>query len=68
MPIHKNSDGTWQWGKSGKKYHSRKKAVKQAQAIYANGWKENLVETSRVGNLTVGDLKRILQEIFNSKK
>lgn len=40
MPVHKNPDGTWQWGQSGKKYPTKQQAVKQAQAIYAAGWKE----------------------------
>ena len=39
MPVHRNSDGTYQWGKSGKKYKSRKDAERQAKAIYANGYK-----------------------------
>lgn len=40
MPVHKNPDGTWQWGQSGKKYPTKQQAVKQAQAIYATGWTE----------------------------
>lgn len=40
MPVHKNPDGTWQWGRSGKKYPTKQQATKQAQAIYASGWKE----------------------------
>lgn len=40
MPIHKNPDGTWQWGKSGKKYKKYSDAVKQMKAIFASGYKE----------------------------
>ena len=40
MPIHHNSDGTWQWGKSGKKYRSRASAIKQMRAIFANGYRQ----------------------------
>ena len=40
MPIHKNPDGTWQWGRSGKKYKNREDAVKQMKAIFANGYVE----------------------------
>lgn len=39
MPIHRTSDGKWQWGKSGKKYASRKGAERQAQAAHANGYR-----------------------------
>lgn len=40
MPIHHNKDGTWQWGQAGKKYRSRKDALRQMRAIFANGYKE----------------------------
>lgn len=40
MPIHKNPDGTWQWGKSGKKYKKKEDAVKQMKAIFSNGYVE----------------------------
>lgn len=40
MPIHRNPDGTWQWGKSGKKYKKKADAIKQMQAIFANGYRE----------------------------
>jgi hypothetical protein len=38
MPIKHNSDGTYQWGKHGKKYKSRKGAERQAAAAHANGY------------------------------
>ena len=40
MPIHQNQDGTWQWGKSGKKYKKKEDAIKQMKAIFANGYVE----------------------------
>lgn len=40
MPIHQNPDGTWQWGKSGKKYKNKVDAIKQMQAIFANGYSQ----------------------------
>lgn len=40
MPLHQNQDGTWQWGKSGKKYKKKQDAVKQMKAIFANGYVE----------------------------
>ena len=40
MPVHKNPDGTWQWGQSGKKYPTKTQADRQARAIYATGWTE----------------------------
>lgn len=46
MPIHQNEDGTWQWGKSGKKYKSREEAVKQMKAIFANGYKEHMTKSA----------------------
>lgn len=33
MPIHKTKTGGYRYGKTGKVYKSRKKAVKQGQAI-----------------------------------
>jgi len=38
MPVHKVKGG-WKWGKHGKVYKSKKKAQKQARAIYASGYK-----------------------------
>ena len=38
MPIHKVPGG-WKWGKSGKVYAKRSDAEKQAEAIYASGYK-----------------------------
>ena len=40
MPLHQNQDGTWQWGKSGKKYKKKEDAIKQMKAIFANGYVE----------------------------
>lgn len=40
MPIHHNKDGTWQWGQAGKRYRSRKDAIRQMRAIFANGYKQ----------------------------
>lgn len=43
MPIHKCGKGCVQWGQHGAKYHGKDavaKAVKQAQAAYANGYRE----------------------------
>lgn len=37
MPVRKVKGG-YRWGKTGKVYKSRKKAQKQARAIYANGY------------------------------
>jgi len=39
MPVHKVKGG-YKWGKSGKVYKSKAKAVKQAIAIYASGYKK----------------------------
>jgi hypothetical protein len=39
MPIHKTTGGKWKWGKSGKAYSSKAKAVKQMKAIYASGYR-----------------------------
>ncbi|WP_155763548.1 hypothetical protein [Pantoea agglomerans] len=42
MPIHKTKGGGVQWGQHGKVYHGKgamRKALKQAQAAYANGYK-----------------------------
>ena len=40
MPLHQNQDGTWQWGKSGKKYKKKQDAIKQMKAIFASGYVE----------------------------
>lgn len=40
MPIRKVKVG-YKWGKSGKTYPTKKKALKQTRAIYANRWREN---------------------------
>lgn len=42
MPVHKSNSG-YKFGKSGKTYYgkgAKKKAQKQAMAIYASGYKE----------------------------
>tara|TARA_Y100001938_G_scaffold150063_1_gene239438 strand:+ start:1977 stop:2105 length:129 start_codon:yes stop_codon:yes gene_type:complete len=39
MPI-KKVKGGWKWGKKGKIHKSRAKAVRQAKAIYASGYKK----------------------------
>jgi len=39
MPIRKVKGG-YKYGKSGKTYSTKKKALKQARAIYASGYKE----------------------------
>lgn len=39
MPVKKVENG-YKWGNSGKVYKTEKEAIKQAQAIYANGYKE----------------------------
>ena len=39
MPIHKVKSG-YKWGKSGKTYKSKAKAIKQMKAIYASGYKK----------------------------
>lgn len=41
MPIHKVNGG-YKWGEHGKVYSSRAGAVAQAQAAYANGYKEGI--------------------------
>lgn len=38
MPVRKVKGG-YKWGKRGKVYKSKKKAQRQARAIYASGWK-----------------------------
>lgn len=38
MPIRRVSGG-WRWGRHGKVYKQRSRAVKQAQAAYASGYK-----------------------------
>jgi len=43
MPVHKTKSGGYKFGKSGKQYRgksAKKKAQKQARAIYASGYKE----------------------------
>lgn len=43
MPVHGTSSGGYQWGNSGKVYRgkgAKRKAEKQARAIYASGWHE----------------------------
>lgn len=40
MPIIKTKSGMYKWGKSGKTYKSKAKAVKQMKAIYASGYKK----------------------------
>lgn len=42
MPIRKVSGG-YQWGQHGTVYPSRTGAARQAQAAYANGYRENKV-------------------------
>lgn len=39
MPV-KKVKGGYQWGNSGKVYKTREEAEKQAQAIYASGYRE----------------------------
>jgi len=42
MPVKKVGSNCYQWGNSGKKYcgkGAKKKAQKQARAIYASGYK-----------------------------
>ena len=42
MPVHKTKDGGYQWGNSGKVYKgkdAKQKAMRQARAIYASGYK-----------------------------
>lgn len=38
MPVRKVKGG-YKWGKSGKTYKKKEDAIKQAQAIYASGYK-----------------------------
>ena len=48
MPIQRCTLGStkgWKWGKSGKCYKSREKALKQMRAIMANGYKERRNKT-----------------------
>ena len=40
MPIHKTSDGKWQYGTTGKKYTSKSKAELQMRAIKASESRE----------------------------
>lgn len=39
MPV-KKVKGGYQWGNSGKVYKTREEAERQAQAIYASGYRE----------------------------
>ena len=39
MPVRKVKGG-YKWGSSGKVYHTKKQAEKQARAIYASGYKK----------------------------
>ena len=42
MPVHKVGKNAFRWGVSGKIYRgkgAKKKAQRQARAIYASGWK-----------------------------
>lgn len=41
MPVHKNPDGTYQFGETGKKYPTKAQAQAQERAIYASGWRES---------------------------
>ena len=38
MPVTKTKGG-YKWGKSGKTYPTKAKAIKQGRAIYASGYK-----------------------------
>ena len=43
MPVHKTKSGGYKYGKSGKTYYgkgAKKKAQKQAKAIYPSGYRE----------------------------
>ncbi len=40
MPVHKTSNGGYQFGSSGKVYKTKAEAEKQAKAIYASGYRE----------------------------
>lgn len=46
MPIRKVKGG-YKWGKSGNVYKSKKKALRQARAAYASGYRENHKESKR---------------------
>ena len=42
MPVRKTKSGGYKWGRSGKTYYgknAKRKARKQARAIYASGWR-----------------------------
>lgn len=44
MPVHKNKDGSYQYGTSGKRYFgkdARRKAEAQGKAIENTGWTES---------------------------
>lgn len=72
MPTHKVKGG-YKWGKHGKVYPTKKQADKQAQAIYASGWKESKINEIKNKNimkkqlirLTEGDLHKIIEESVN---
>lgn len=72
MPTHKVKGG-YKWGKHGKVYPTKKQADKQAQAIYASGWKESKINEIKNKNimkrqlirLTENDLYNIIQESVN---
>jgi hypothetical protein len=38
MPVRKVKGG-WRWGRHGKVYKSKAKAVRQGRAVYASGYK-----------------------------
>lgn len=40
MPIHKTSDGKWQYGTTGKKYTLKSQAERQMRAIKASETRE----------------------------
>lgn len=51
MPIHratgpKGGKG-WQWGDSGKVYSTKKAALAQARAAYANGYKKDQKQSKK---------------------
>ena len=70
MPIHKNPDGTWQWGKSGKKYKNKEDAIKQMKAIFANGYVEKKAALSQqqlkqhVAPYYTEDRKKHIQDVL----
>lgn len=57
MPVHKNSDGSYQYGNQ-KKYHGKdaaKKAHQQAAAIRASGYKDK-TSASNQGGGSIGSV------------